>query len=70
MIHSILADKATRLCLILGGFFVANALIAETIGVKLFFNPIVAGTVRDGSKTDSLDASRPSKTVRPSPDRS
>jgi uncharacterized integral membrane protein (TIGR00697 family) len=36
MIHSILADKATRLYLILGGFFVANALIAEMIGVKLF----------------------------------
>jgi uncharacterized integral membrane protein (TIGR00697 family) len=36
MIHSILADKATRLYLILGAFFVANALIAEMIGVKLF----------------------------------
>jgi len=36
MIHSILADKATRLFVILGGFFVANALIAEMIGVKLF----------------------------------
>jgi uncharacterized integral membrane protein (TIGR00697 family) len=36
MIHSILADKATRLYLILGGFFVANALVAEMIGVKLF----------------------------------
>jgi uncharacterized integral membrane protein (TIGR00697 family) len=36
VIHSILADKGTRLYLILGGFFVANALIAELIGVKLF----------------------------------
>jgi uncharacterized integral membrane protein (TIGR00697 family) len=36
MIHSILADKANRLYLVLGGFFVANALIAEMIGVKLF----------------------------------
>ncbi len=36
MIHSILADRATRLYLILGAFFVANALIAEMIGVKLF----------------------------------
>jgi len=36
MIHSILADMATRLYLVLGGFFVANALIAEMIGVKLF----------------------------------
>ena len=36
MIHSILADKATRLFLMLGGFFAANALLAEMIGVKLF----------------------------------
>ena len=36
MIHSILADRPTRLFLVLGGFFVANALIAEMIGVKLF----------------------------------
>ncbi len=36
MIHSILSDKATRLFLLLGGFFVANALLAEMIGVKLF----------------------------------
>jgi queuosine precursor transporter len=32
----ILQDKATRLFVILGGFFVANALIAEFIGVKIF----------------------------------
>ncbi|MFN3874882.1 MAG: VUT family protein, partial [Flavobacteriales bacterium] len=36
MIHSILSDKATRLYLVLGGFFAANALLAELIGVKLF----------------------------------
>ena len=36
MIHSILADKATRLFVVLGAFFAANALIAEMIGVKLF----------------------------------
>lgn len=36
MIHSILADKGTRLFVILGGFFTANALLAELIGVKLF----------------------------------
>ncbi|MBK7384628.1 MAG: queuosine precursor transporter [Flavobacteriales bacterium] len=36
MIHSILADKATRLYIFLGAFFVANALLAEMIGVKLF----------------------------------
>ena len=31
-----LRDKSTRLFMVLGGFFVANALIAEMIGVKLF----------------------------------
>ena len=36
MIHSILSDKPTRLFIVLGGFFVANALLAEMIGVKLF----------------------------------
>jgi len=36
MIHSIMNDKATRLFVVLAGFFLANALIAEMIGVKLF----------------------------------
>jgi uncharacterized integral membrane protein (TIGR00697 family) len=36
MSRSILGDKSTRLFVVLGGFFVANALIAEMIGVKLF----------------------------------
>ena len=36
MIHALLGEKANRLFLILAGFFVANALIAEMIGVKLF----------------------------------
>lgn len=36
MIHNIIKDKATRLFLILGGFFIANAIIAEVIGVKIF----------------------------------
>src|SRR5215208_6728707 len=36
MIHSILKDKSTRLFLILGGFFIANAMIAEFMGVKIF----------------------------------
>lgn len=36
MIHQIMKDKPTRLFLILGGFFIANALIAEIIGVKIF----------------------------------
>lgn len=36
MIHYIIKDKPTRLYIILGGFFIANALIAEIIGVKLF----------------------------------
>lgn len=36
MIHNILKDRATRLFLVLGAIFVANALIAEVIGVKIF----------------------------------
>lgn len=36
MIHSIIKDRPTKLFLILGGFFIANALIAEVIGVKIF----------------------------------
>src|SRR5688572_10226237 len=36
MIHNIIRDKATRLFIVLGGFFIANALIAEIIGVKIF----------------------------------
>ncbi|MDQ3682591.1 MAG: queuosine precursor transporter [Bacteroidota bacterium] len=36
MIHSIIKHKPARLFIILGGFFIANALIAEIIGVKIF----------------------------------
>lgn len=36
MIHNILKDKPTKLFILLGSFFVANALIAEVIGVKIF----------------------------------
>lgn len=36
MINDILKNKSTRLFLILGGFFIANAMIAEFIGVKIF----------------------------------
>lgn len=36
MIHTIIKSKPTRLFLVLGGFFIANALIAELMGVKLF----------------------------------
>jgi hypothetical protein len=36
MIHNIIRDRPTRLFIILGGFFVANAIIAEVIGVKIF----------------------------------
>ncbi|MFK7946058.1 MAG: queuosine precursor transporter [Saprospiraceae bacterium] len=32
----LLKDKSTRLFILLGGFFVANAIIAEFIGVKIF----------------------------------
>jgi queuosine precursor transporter len=36
MILNIIKDKPTRLFIILAGFFIANALIAEIIGAKLF----------------------------------
>lgn len=36
MIHTIVKNKATRLYILLGCFFIANAIIAEVIGVKLF----------------------------------
>jgi len=36
MIHKILSDKPTKLFVILTSFFIANALIAECIGGKLF----------------------------------
>src|SRR3954471_13944470 len=36
MIHGILKDKPTRLFIFFTAFFVANALIAECIGTKLF----------------------------------
>lgn len=36
MIHNIIKDKPTRLFIILGGFFIANAIVAEIIGVKIF----------------------------------
>lgn len=32
----VLGSKATRLYLVLGGFFIANALLAEFIGIKIF----------------------------------
>lgn len=36
MIRSIISNKATRLFIILGGFFITNAVLAEFIGVKIF----------------------------------
>lgn len=36
MIKNILKDKPTRLFLIMGGFFIANAIVAEFMGVKIF----------------------------------
>lgn len=36
MSTNILADKKNRLFMVLGGFFIANAITAEMIGVKLF----------------------------------
>ena len=36
MVQSIIRSKPSRLFLILAGFFIANALIAEFMGVKIF----------------------------------
>lgn len=36
MVHALLADRANRLFVVLAGFFIATALLAEMIGVKLF----------------------------------
>ncbi len=36
MIHNIIKDRSTRLFIMLAGFFICNALIAEVIGVKIF----------------------------------
>jgi uncharacterized integral membrane protein (TIGR00697 family) len=36
MIHTIINHKPTRLFIVLAGFFITNALIAEFIGVKIF----------------------------------
>ncbi len=35
-VHSVTSNKANRLFLFLGGFFITNALAAEMIGVKIF----------------------------------
>jgi len=36
MIHNILKNRGTTLFIVLGGFFIANAMIAEIVGVKIF----------------------------------
>jgi hypothetical protein len=46
MITGILKNKSTRLFLVLAGFFIANALIAEVIGVKIFSLEDTVGTPR------------------------
>lgn len=43
MVHKILADKPTKLFVVIATFFVANALIAECIGGKLFSLEMVFG---------------------------
>ncbi len=43
MVHDILKNKATRVFVFLSAFFVANALIAECIGTKLFSLELLLG---------------------------
>ncbi len=45
MIHSSMKDKSTRLLIFFTAFFVANALIAECIGGKIFSLEKVFGLV-------------------------
>ena len=46
MIRHILKNRSNSLFIILGGFFIANALIAEVIGVKIFSLEDTAGVQR------------------------
>ncbi len=46
MIQNIIKDKATRLFILLGGFFIANALVAEVIGGKIFSLEDTVGVAR------------------------
>ncbi len=46
MIRHILKNRSNTLFIILGGFFIANALIAEVIGVKIFSLEDTAGVQR------------------------
>src|SRR6187402_3638487 len=43
MIHNVLKDKPTRLFIILSGFLIANAMVAEFMGVKIFSLEEVVG---------------------------
>ncbi len=43
MIAQLLNNKINRLFLILGGFFISNALVAEFVGVKIFSLEITLG---------------------------
>lgn len=46
MINGIINNKSTRLFIILGGFFITNALVAEVIGVKIFSLEDTMGVAR------------------------
>jgi hypothetical protein len=46
MINDIINNKSTRLFIILGGFFITNALVAEVIGVKIFSLEDTMGVAR------------------------
>ncbi len=63
MIHNIMRDKSTKLFILLAGFFIANALIAEVIGVKIFslektlgFEPFSFGLLGESGLSFSLTA--------------
>lgn len=57
MIQGILNNKGTRLFIVLAGFFVTNALIAEVIGVKIFSLEDSLGVPRANIKLFGTDFS-------------
>ncbi|WP_207494235.1 queuosine precursor transporter [Aridibaculum aurantiacum] len=63
MIHNILKERSIKLYIILAGFFITNALIAEVIGVKIFsleatlgFEPITFSLLGQSDLSFSLTA--------------
>ncbi len=61
MVHQILKSRATFLFVLLASFFVANALIAECIGGKLFSLEKVFGLLEWSEHKELIDDFEKSK---------